>query len=101
MQVTTDKLPSYGAALGEVGLTARHERGRRQNNRAEVSHQPPRRRERKMQRFTSPGLARRFVSMHAAVYNTVNLQRRGISRRPLRTFRAQARADCQAATAAA
>ena len=52
--VTTDKLRSYGAAFAEMGLTAHHERGLRKNNRAEVSHQPVRRRERKMQRFKSP-----------------------------------------------
>jgi transposase-like protein len=72
-----------------------------QNNRAEVSHQPLRRRERKMQRFKSPGFAQRFVSMHAATYNTFNLQRHLISRRTLRTFRAQAMADWNAAVAAA
>ncbi|WP_247895459.1 IS6 family transposase, partial [Azospirillum brasilense] len=74
-QVTTDKLRSYRAAFRDIGLTARHEQGRRQNNRAEVSHQPVRRRERKMQRFKSPGSAQRFVSLHAAVYNCFNLQR--------------------------
>ncbi|MCW2239092.1 IS6 family transposase [Azospirillum canadense] len=100
-QVTTDKLRSYGAAFREIGLTARHEQGRRKNNRAEVSHQPVRRRERKMQRFKSPGSAQRFVSMHSATYNTFNLQRHLISRRTLRAFRAQARADWQAATAMA
>src|SRR3712207_8519092 len=40
------------------------------NNRAEVSHQPVRRRERKMQRFKSPRSAQRFVSAHATAYNT-------------------------------
>ena len=100
-QVTTDKLRSYGAAFREIGLTARHEQGQRTNNRAEVSHQPVRRRERKMQRFKSPGSAQRFVAMHSAVYNTFNLQRHLISRRTLRTFRAQAMADWNAATAAA
>jgi putative transposase len=54
-----------------------------------------------MQRFKSPGSAQRFVAMHAATYNTFNLQRHLISRRTLRTFRAQARADWNAATAAA
>ncbi len=53
--VTTDKLRSYGAAFAEIGLTARHERGLRKNNRAEVSHQPLRRRERKMQGLTGCG----------------------------------------------
>ena len=100
-QVTTDKLRSYGAAFRQLGLTAHHEQGGRTNNRAEVSHQPVRRRERKMQRFKSSGSAQRFVSLHAAVYNTFNLQRHLVSRRTLRTFRAQAVADWLAATAAA
>ncbi len=78
-----------------------HERGLRKNNRAEVSHQPVRRRERKMQRFKSPGSAQRFVSMHSAAYNTFNVQRHLISRRTLRIFRAEAMAQWHAATAAA
>ena len=55
--VVTDKLRSYGAAKAEIGLSARHEQGLRKNNRAENSHQPTRRRERKMQRFKSSGSA--------------------------------------------
>ncbi|KAA0596281.1 MULTISPECIES: IS6 family transposase [Azospirillum] len=100
-QLTTDKLRSYGAAFRELGLAAHHEQGRRTNNRAEVSHQPLRRREGKMQRFKSSGSAHRFVSLHAAVYNTFNLQRHLVSRHTLRTFRAQAVADWRAATATA
>jgi transposase-like protein len=68
--LVTDKLRSYGAAKSEIGLSARHEQGLRKNNRAENSHQPARRRERKMQRFKSPGSAQRFLSVHAAVQNT-------------------------------
>ena len=63
----TDKLRSYGAAKRALALSARHEQGLRKNNRAENSHQPVRRRERKMQGFKSPGSAQRFLSMHAAV----------------------------------
>ena len=48
--LVTDKLRSYGAAKSEIGLSARHDQGLRANNRAENSHQPTRRRERKMQR---------------------------------------------------
>lgn len=88
--ITTDKLGSYRAAFAELGLTARHEQGLRQNNRAELSHQPVRRRERKMQRFKSAGSAQRFVSMHSAAYNNFNLQRHLISRRTLRLCRAEA-----------
>src|ERR671921_661025 len=98
--VTTDKLRSYGAAFTELGLSARHEQGLRKNNRAEVSHQPVRRRERKMQRSKSPGSAQRFLSMHSATYNTFNVQRHLISRRTLRSLRAEATAQWHAATAA-
>ncbi len=82
-------------------LTAQHEQGLRQNNRAEVSHQPVRRRERKMQGFRTPGSAQRFVSVHAAAYNAFNVQRHLISRHTMRAFRAEAMAQWRAATAAA
>jgi transposase-like protein len=68
--LVTDKLRSYDAAKSKIGLSARHDQGLRKNNRAENSHQPTRRRERKMQRFKSPGSAQRFLSIHAAVQNT-------------------------------
>ena len=97
--ITTDKLGSYGAAFAELGLTVHHEQGLRKNNRAEVSHQPVRRREQKMQRFKSPGSAQLFLSVHAAVQNTFNLQRHLISRRTLRSFRAEAMEQWRAATA--
>jgi len=45
------------------------------NNRAENSHQPVRRRKRKMGGFGSSKSAQRFVSFRAAVYNTFNVQR--------------------------
>jgi transposase-like protein len=65
--ITTDKLRSYKAAFSDLGLSAQHEQGLRKNNRAEVSHQPNRRRERKMQRFKSHGSAQLILSIHAAV----------------------------------
>src|SRR5215217_5118028 len=99
-QIVTDKLGSYGAARRELGLSARHEQGLRKNNRAENSHQPVRRRERKQQRFKSPRSAQRFLSMHAPVHNTFNLQRHLVSRRTLRTFRTEAAQAWQRATAA-
>ena len=98
--LVTDKLRSYGAAKAELKLTARHEQGRRRNNRAENSHQPVRRRERKMQRFKSPGSAQRFLSVHGAVHNNFNLQRHLASRNTLRSLREEAFRTWQAATAA-
>jgi transposase-like protein len=97
----TDKLRSYSAAFRRLGLTCRHEQGIRQNNRAENSHQVVRRRERKLQRFKSARSAQRFLSMHAAVHNTFNLQRHLLSRSALRKFRADAAAQWKSAVAAA
>ena len=81
-----------------MGLTARHEQGLR--NRAENSHHPIRRGERKMQRFKSPGSAQRFLSVHAAVHNTFNIQRHLTSRNALRVLRDDAFRTWRAATAA-
>ena len=47
----TDKLPSYGAALKDLGLIRHHDFGGRKNNRAENSHLPVRQRERRMPAF--------------------------------------------------
>jgi putative transposase len=88
-RLITDDLRSYAAAAHDLGIRARHERGRWKNNRAENSHQPTRRRERKMQRFKSSG-SQRFLSAHAAVFNTFNVQRHLTSASTHRTFRAAA-----------
>ena len=54
-----------------------------------------------MQRFKSVGSAERFLSILAIVCNTFNLQPYVISRSPLRTFRAEAAVEWEAAVAAA
>jgi putative transposase len=99
--IVTDKLPSYGAALSDLGRKARHITGERANNRAENSHLPIRQREQRMQRFKSAGSAQRLLSTHAAIYNTFNVQRHLISRRTLRQFRAEAMSRWDAVTAVA
>jgi len=99
---TTDKLASYRCAFRELGCGRRHRPGRMlDNNRAENSHLPIRRRERKQQRFKSQGSAQRFLATHAAIYNTFNVQRHLISRSTLRLFRAEAGRAWAVATAAA
>ena len=77
--MVTDKWRAYAAAIRELGLTARHHQAKWKNNRIESSHVPIRIRERKMQRFRSIGSAQRFLSIHAAVYNTFNTRRHLIS----------------------
>ncbi len=99
--LVTDQLASYSCARRQLGMRARHEQALRKNNRAENSHQPVRRRERKMQRFKSAGSAQRFLSAHAAVHNTFTLQRHLVSRRTLRSFRSEATQAWQVATAPA
>ena len=97
----TDDLRSYGAAARELGIEKHYERGRWRNNRAENSHQPTRRRERKMQGFKSRGSAQRFLSTHAAVYNTFNVQRHLTSAQTHRAFRRAAMDTWHEVTAAA
>ena len=98
--IVTDRLRSYGAALRGLGLAHRHVTVGRSNNRAEVSHQPTRRRERQQLGFRSPGSAQRFLATHAAVYNHFNVQRHLISRRTLHKFRAEAFAGLRGIVAA-
>ncbi len=99
-RLITDHLRSHSAAAHDLGIESRHGRGRWENNRAENSHQPTRRRERKMQRFKSVGSAQKFLSSHAAVYNTFNVQRHLTSAQTHRTLRAVAMSTWREAVAA-
>ena len=98
-RITTDKLRSYHVAFRILGLTAEHIDNKRANNRAENSHQPVRRRERKMQRFKSPGSAQRFLNIQAAVYNTFYVQRHLLKRPMFKRIRTDAFNVWQTATA--
>ena len=73
--IVTDKWRAYAGAIRQLGLTASHHQAKWKNNRIESSHVPIRIRERKMQRFRSIGSTQRFLSVHAAVYNTFNTRR--------------------------
>ena len=100
-QLVTDDLRLYGAAARALGLERLHQRGRWRNNRAENSHQPTRRRERKMQRFKSARSAQKFLSTHAVVYNIFNVQRHLTSAQSHRVLRAAAMTTWREAVAAA
>jgi putative transposase len=88
--LVTDRLSAYRAAARALGRSAEHIRGKRKNNRAESSHVPIRRRERKMQGFRSAGSAQRFLALHAAVANTFTTCRHLISAKTHRLLRGEA-----------
>ena len=100
-RLVTDDFRSYAPASRDLGIEHLHERGRWKNNRVENSHQPTRRRERKMQRFKSAGSAQKFLSTHAAAYNTFNAQRHLTSAQSHRVLRAAAMTTWREAVTAA
>jgi len=58
--IITDQLKSYEAARKELMPSVEHRQHKGLNNRAELSHQPTRQRERQMRRFKSPALPSAF-----------------------------------------
>jgi putative transposase len=98
--LVTDDLRAYGAAARDLGVEHLHECGRWKNNPAENSHQPNRRRERKMPRLKSARSAQILLSTHAAVFNTFSVQRHLTSTQTHRTLRAAAMSTWREAVAA-
>jgi putative transposase len=88
--IVTDKLKSYGAAKREILPGVGHRQSRYSNNRAEVSHQPTRRRERQVQRFKSARHAQRFLSSHGRIHNPFQLRRHLLTAREHRAARDRA-----------
>ena len=89
--IVTDKLRSYGAAMKVIGNADRQEcDGRWQNNRAENSHQPFRRRERAMHRFRRMSTLQKFSSVHASFHNHFNHERHLIDRNTFKERRSAA-----------
>ena len=86
-KIVTDKLRSYGVAHRELIPESMHDTSKYANNRAELSHQPTRVRERGMRKFKSVKQAQRFLNVHAAVYNLFNLGRHLVSAEAYRFFR--------------
>ena len=95
VEIVTDGLKSYPAALKELGIEERRKMRRWLNNRAENSHLPLRRRERVMQRFRRMKTLQKFASVHANVHNHFNSERHLIDRQTYKTRRSAALAEWQ------
>ena len=91
--IVTDKLRSYGAAMKVIGNASRQETGRWQNNRAENSHLPFRRRELAMLRFQQMRSLQKFVAVHSSIHNHFNQERHLYSRTNFKLNRAAALAE--------
>jgi putative transposase len=96
-KIVTDNLRSYGVAHRKLIPESIHDTEKYANNRAELSHQPTRVRERVMRRFKSVKQAQRFLSTHTAVYNLFNLGRHMISAETYRYFRLRSLASWKSA----
>jgi putative transposase len=99
-EIVTDKLRSYGVAHRSLIPGTEHNTAQYANNRAELSHQPTRVRERGMRRFKSIKQAQRFLESYAAVYNLFNLHRHSLCRRFFKLFRLRSFATWDAVTTA-
>ncbi len=74
-RLVTDRLRSYGAALRTIMPSVIHDTECYANNRAEVSHEPTRQRERQMRGFKSAAQAQRFLSVHGIIHNLFRVGR--------------------------
>ena len=99
-QIFTDKLKSYSAAHREVVPSVTHSTEQYDNNRAEVSHEPTRQRERQMRRVQISWTAQRFLSVYGVVGNLFRLGRHLTRASHYREFRARAFNEWQEATCA-
>ena len=99
-RLVTDKLSSYRAAHRAVMPSVAHRTDRYANNRAEVSHQPTRQRERQMRRFQSAEHAQRFLSVHGLVLNLFRVGRHLLRSAHHRLLRMRAFAEWDAVTCA-
>lgn len=95
VEIVTDGLKSYPAALKELGISDRQIMGRWENNRVENAHLPLRRRERVMQRFRRMKTLQKFASVHANIYNHFNSERHLVSRQTYKARRSAALAEWQ------
>ena len=86
----TDTLRSYAAAHRTTFPSVRHCTTQYANNRADVSYQPTRQRERHMRRFKSARHVQRFLSVHSPINNLFRVGRHLLKAGHYRLFREQA-----------
>lgn len=67
-----------------------HDTSQYANNRAELSHEPTRQRERRMRRFKSIGHAQLFLAVHSMTQNLFSIPRHLLRAKHYRLFRAGA-----------
>ena len=89
-RLVTDKLSSYHPAHREVMSSSLHDTRQYSNNRAEVSHEPTRARERQMRRFKSIGQAQLFLAVHGTIRNLFFISRHLLRAKHYRAFRNRA-----------
>ncbi|MFH1748775.1 MAG: IS6 family transposase, partial [Planctomycetota bacterium] len=99
-RLVTDKLRSYPAARRSVMPSVIHCTNQYANNRAEVSHQPTRQRERQMRRFKSAAHVQRFASVHGLVQNLFRVGRHLLRSAHHRLLRTRAFVEWDAVTCA-
>ena len=99
-RLITDKLRSYSAACRTVMPSVLHCTDQYANNRAEVSHQPTRQRERQMRRFKSAAQLQRFASVHGIVQNLFRVGRHLLRSAHHRLLRTRAFVEWDAVTCA-
>lgn len=97
-KIVTDKMGSYPVAHKALMPDVIHDTSQYANNKAELSHQPTRVRERVMRKFKSIEQGQRFLSAHAEVYNLFNLGRHCISADNYRMLRSRAIASWRSVT---
>jgi len=73
--IITDKLPSYKAALRDIGVEIKHDTRQYANNIAEISYQKTRQQQRQMRNFKSIKHAQKFLANHGLINNLFRHQR--------------------------
>ncbi len=89
-RMVADKLRSYAAAHRTIMPSFAHDTSQYANNRAAVSHQPTRQRERSMRKFKSMAQSQRFLSVHGITRNLFRVGRHLLRAVNYRMLRARA-----------